>query len=75
MIWEPASKRPVFRVVAYEDVSCANEIKENWGWGERGERKSEVVGVYLNNKKEILNIFNIFLPSTFRSTQPNSKED
>lgn len=37
--------------------------------------KSEVVDIYLNNKKEILNVFNIFLPSTFRSTQPNSKED
>lgn len=42
-------------------------------WGGRGE--SEVVNVYLSNEKEILNIFNIFLPSIFRSIWPNSKDD
>lgn len=56
LIWEPASNMAVFRVVAYEDVSCANEIKENLG----GSGKPEVVNIYLNNEKEILNIFNIY---------------
>lgn len=42
--------------------------------GRRG-AETEVVDVYLNNEKEILNIFNIFLLSSFRSMWPDSKDD
>lgn len=43
--------------------------------GGPGEAESEVVDIYLNNEKEILHIFSIFLPSTFRIIWPNSKDD